>query len=165
MGRAGGWAATGGAGDPEAKRRVHKVSSLRTPTAGSICFLQDLGGLSSGESHRSRLDPLGPFQCRISFPHPTLGGFPTGLRSSSTQPREAGKEEASFTVGATPKASSGKDLGDWQKFSTQPGRLSLSHQNLKKPKATNESGKHSELFESREQVNMDDKHALIAPTG
>ena len=76
VGRAGGWAATGGAGDPEAKRRVHKVSSLRTPTAGSICFLQDLGGLSSGESHRSRLDPLGPFQCRISFPPSYPGRLP-----------------------------------------------------------------------------------------
>lgn len=53
VGRAGGWAATGGARDPEAKRRVHKVSSLRAPTAGSTCFLQDLQGFVRG-------NPTGP---------------------------------------------------------------------------------------------------------
>ena len=48
VGQAGGWADTGGARDPEAKRRVHNVGSLRTPTAGSTCFLWDLGGLIRG---------------------------------------------------------------------------------------------------------------------
>lgn len=164
-----------GAGQPqEGLRFLRPREGSRGPqrgqlesTASPTCFLWDLGCIVGGKStdrgsiqrgksvcSTASLDPAGPCGHRKPF-RSILGGLPSPERQEArSQPHWEHHTRGLFW----------ERPGRFVEIFYSARKAFIVSSKPQKPKATNGPGKHSEVFEWTEKVNMEhDKRAFISP--